>query len=514
MAGSARLRKSIRQSLNLDYLPAVTRSRVLALLLISGFLINIYVAATTSLWHDEAITANAAISFLQNGIPNFPSGYQYWRSFPHTLLVAASGYLFGVTDLTLRLPSILLSALTVTLTYFVGKEFFDKDVGLIGSAILTFSALQVAWATQVRMYALFQFLYLLAVLLIYRSVELKRKKDLFLLATTLLVIGLVHITSQVLYFVAIAYWLYRTDLSYNYDRLTSIGIPVLVLTAAIILELFSSLSFLNTLSRLTFAPENIRYYYVLVFQHIPSLLTLGVAGSLLAFRKNLKTAVLTGLSVFPALYIYIIHVDGVSGRYILFSLPFLALWSGITIKSLSEKAIELIANQTNSNMSFKSFAVFITLVALIAGSGFDYNFSEGDYRFNIDEKSVYNYIENHTKENDVLITQWTPSATYYYRPPDYSLYGDEYHSGYNSSNYREDYSFNGTDVYSGAEFIDNNTELEQVINSNELGWVVLRDESYRRKSDEIKQTLSKLSSIGEFRGLNVWKWNKSASNHD
>jgi len=108
-------------------------------------------------------------------VPEFQSGFEYWRSFSHTLLVAVSGSIIGITDLSLRIPSILTGSLTVYLTYLIGKEFFDRDIGLIASALLAFSAWQIAWSTQVRMYALFQFLYLVSVFLIYLTVESKSK---------------------------------------------------------------------------------------------------------------------------------------------------------------------------------------------------------------------------------------------------------------------------------------------------------------------------------------------------
>ena len=497
-----------------EYLPSITHTRVLALIVLTATLIEIYVATSLSLWHDEATTANAAISFLQNGIPEFPSGFEYWRAFPHTLLVAASGYLFGITDLSLRLPSIILSSATVVLTYFTGKEFFDKNVGLIGSTILAFSALQVAWGTQVRMYVLLQFLYLLSVLLIYRSVERNKKRDLLFLTISLILISFVHATGYILYFVAISYWLYRADLSQASNKLSIVGIPVLILVLAIILQFSERISFLHIISELTFNPENLYFYYEFVFRHIPFLSGLGLIGSLLAFRKNLISAVLISGSVFSALYIYMLHYDGVSGRYIYFSLPILAIWTGLTVQLFSKKANDVIRDKFDIDISVKYITFLLTIIVLLGGSGFDYDFSDGDYRPNFDQKSVYDFIEDNSDSNDTLITQWTSSATYYYRAPGYSLYGDQSRPGYNSSYYREDYSFKGHDVYSGAEFLDSNRELLEKIKQSESGWIVLRDFSYRVKSEKIKSTISNLYSIGEFKGLKVWRWNKSVSVQD
>jgi len=500
--------------LNSKYLPSLTHGRILALIVLTATLIEIYVASSLSLWNDEAITANAAISVIENGVPSFPSGSEYWRAFPHTLLAAASGHLFGINDLSLRLPSIILSSATVVLTYLTCKEFFDRDTGLIGSTLLAFSALQIALSTQVRMYALLQFLYLLSILLIYRFVERRKKRDLLFLTASLILISFVHVTGYILFFVALSYWIYRTDLSKASNKLSIVGIPVLILALATILQLTERISFLHILGKLTFNPENIYFYYEFVFKHIPFLSVLGLTGSILAFRKNLRSTVLLSGSIFPALYIYILHYDGVAGRYIYFSLPILTIWAGLTIKAFSEKAADLIRNSFDRDISVKYIIIFLTLTGLLAGSGFDYDFTEGDYRVSFDQKSVYNHIEDNSDRNDTLITQWTPSATYYYRVPDYSLYGDKSVPGYNPSYYRDEYSFEGRDVYSGAEFIDNNRELLDKIKQSESGWIVLRDFSYRVKSEEIKNTISNLPLIGEFTGLKVWRWNKSVSISD
>lgn len=509
MSKNMRGQKFITKIKDSGLLRSITHLHILTFLLISGFLINSYIAMKISLWHDETITANAVISFLQNGVPNFPSGYEYWRSLPHTLLTAASGHILGITDYTLRLPSIISSSLTVILTYLAGRKFFDKDIGLIASAFLTFSALQVAWATQVRMYAPLQFLYLLSILLIYRSVEQRRTTDIIGLIFALIIANFVHITSRILPFVAIIYWIYRSNLFNSRYRVKKLGIPLLILGTMIALEFTSAVSFIHIFSRFNFTLENIHHYYELVFKYMPVLTVLGIIGSVLALKKNLKPGLLMIISVFPALFIYLTLVDGVADRYILFSMPFLSIWTALTIKSASIKIKEIIENKGEKEVYLGFIASILTLTLLLVGSGFDY--SDEKHRAGMDEKSIYSFIEDNANQSDTLITQWTPPATYYYRSPDYSLYGDNSSRGYNSSYYREEYSYKGVDKYSGAQFIDTNLELIEIITTNDRGWIVLRDTSHRFKSNKIKKTLSELYSAGKFEDFKIWKWNRSVS---
>jgi len=497
-----------------DFISFLSHRRVLGVIIIANFLISTYFGLKLSLWHDEAITANAAISFLENGVPEFQSGFEYWRSFSHTLLVAVSGSIIGITDLSLRIPSILTGSLTVYLTYLIGKEFFDRDIGLIASALLAFSAWQIAWSTQVRMYALFQFLYLVSVFLIYLTVESKSKKHMLALLITLFLAIRTHVTGQILPIIAVIYWLYRNRNLNIYKKLGPVFLTVSALAA---LEFFSIESFLHVIGRFTFNPENIYYYYTLVFNKIPLLSLLGLAGSLIALKKNFQAGFLTALAVFPALYIYIIHVDKISLRYIYFSAPFFTLWSGLAVKYISEKISGFLKSKTNLRIRLNLICISSVFLVLLLGSGFNFDYPANEYRIENDEKAVYSYIEEHGSLKDILITQWTPPATYYYRAPDYSLYTDTESEGYNSSRYRQEYEFEGRELYSGAEFIDTNQKLVKVINKNKRGWIVLRADSYRLKSRGVKNTISHLVSIQEFAGpdikrgnkLKVWHWNSS-----
>ena len=491
-----------------DISDLITARRIILFLVITGFLINSYLALTLSIWNDEAITANAATSLAEDGVPDFKSGYEYWRALPFTLIVAASTIVFGVSDFSLRFPSVVFGALTIGLTYILSKELFDRESALIGAGFLTFSALQTAWASQVRMYAMLQFLYILTVFLIYKLLKQKEKKYLIPLILSLITVSFVHVTGQILFLVALSYWAYLNDLhSIMKDRLM-IVFPVGILIVLIVFELYFNLDFLEIFERLTFNPENARYYYELVFRNIPALSILGVIGSYIGFREKKDSGILMILSCLPALYIYIFHYQGIADRYIYFSLPFLAIWTGLTIRKISEKTYELL-EKLEVEIPVKVVIILTTLIALIAGSGFDYDYTDDAYRPNMDEKSVYDRIERNWTNDDILITQWTPSATYYLQAPDYSLYGDTRFRGFNSTPVRKDYNFSGQELYSGAGFLDNNNELLNVVTNNERGWVVLRDDTYWRKSEQIKQTLSDIYKVGEFNRMNLWKWNQS-----
>ena len=54
-------------------------------------------------------------------------------------LIAISGAIFGLTEFAVRLPIVLLGLGTLILTYLIGKELFDKKVGLFSVFVLAFA---------------------------------------------------------------------------------------------------------------------------------------------------------------------------------------------------------------------------------------------------------------------------------------------------------------------------------------------------------------------------------------
>lgn len=99
--------------------------------------------------------------------------------------------LFGISELSVRFPSLLLSALTVVFVYKIGKQFFTYPIALTASLVFTFSNLHLSLAHEARVYCLFAFL---STLSMYSFLVLCNKKQtalysylILLLVNTLLI---------------------------------------------------------------------------------------------------------------------------------------------------------------------------------------------------------------------------------------------------------------------------------------------------------------------------------------
>lgn len=128
----------------------VPASRVLAGLTAIGALLRLYNLGGNSLWLDEASTLAFARQTLA-GIWETTAGGEfnpplfYWLE--HGML------LFGASEFVLRLLPALLGILTIPVVYLIGKEFRDRNVGLIAAALLAFSPFHIFYSQEARAYA-------------------------------------------------------------------------------------------------------------------------------------------------------------------------------------------------------------------------------------------------------------------------------------------------------------------------------------------------------------------------
>lgn len=119
------------------------------ILVIVAFLLRCYVSLDPYLhFWDERFHALVAKNLINHPLiptlfehPLLPYNYKDWSQNniwvhkpPLTLwTIALSMRIFGVNEFTLRLPSILVSTISVFLTYFIGKNFFNRKVGWLAA---------------------------------------------------------------------------------------------------------------------------------------------------------------------------------------------------------------------------------------------------------------------------------------------------------------------------------------------------------------------------------------------
>ncbi|MFC2030927.1 glycosyltransferase family 39 protein [Chloroflexota bacterium] len=129
-----------------------------------------------SLFVDEFVTAWAARNVLIRGLPSFPSGNIYPHGFLFTYLVAP--FVSGEFNETLvRLPALVVSLVALPVAYWVGRQLFSDEVGLITAAGMAVDPAFIVWGGRVRMYGLLQLVTLLVVYFFYRGLAQDRARD-------------------------------------------------------------------------------------------------------------------------------------------------------------------------------------------------------------------------------------------------------------------------------------------------------------------------------------------------
>ena len=135
---------------------------MIALILTAGLILRFF-KLDQSLWLDEAIGALAVrdlsyreifTSFLV--VDNHPPLYYLLLKFWTTV--------FGYSEISLRMPSVIFGLGTIYMTYLLGKKLFNSEKGsLVSTILLSTSQFHVYYSQEARMYSMVAFFAVLAV---------------------------------------------------------------------------------------------------------------------------------------------------------------------------------------------------------------------------------------------------------------------------------------------------------------------------------------------------------------
>ncbi|MEK7581068.1 MAG: glycosyltransferase family 39 protein [Patescibacteria group bacterium] len=159
---------------------------MIAPVLLIGLILRL-VSLDQSLWLDEGINATFARSLSYSKlIFSYPLG-DFHPPLYHVILKSFIS-LFGSSEISLRIPSVILGVMTVFITYLIGKKLYDKKTGVIAALLIATGPLHIYYSQEARMYMLAAFL---ASLSVYFFVSLLIKDRLllwvgFILSTALM----------------------------------------------------------------------------------------------------------------------------------------------------------------------------------------------------------------------------------------------------------------------------------------------------------------------------------------
>jgi hypothetical protein len=120
---------------------------------------------------DEYLHVFSAQALNATGSPLLPSDQAYTRALPYTWIVAQGFRWFGVSELTARLPRVLIDLLGLAMVYLIARTWFDRSTALLAVGILAFAPWWIMDAKNCRMYTLFHCAYLTSAWASWRALE-------------------------------------------------------------------------------------------------------------------------------------------------------------------------------------------------------------------------------------------------------------------------------------------------------------------------------------------------------
>jgi uncharacterized membrane protein len=149
----------------------IARSRYVQILIglvVIGIFLRFYNLGFNSLWLDEASTYTISVKSFAD-IWQVTAGGEfnpplfYWIE--HVMLT------LGNNEVILRFIPAVVGVLTIPLFYLIGKEFLDRNAGLIAAAACTFSPFLIFYSQEARAYMLMLFFVALATIFFLKSMK-------------------------------------------------------------------------------------------------------------------------------------------------------------------------------------------------------------------------------------------------------------------------------------------------------------------------------------------------------
>ena len=143
---------------------------ILMVILILGITLRFYDLGAENYWNDEMYTViegqQTLPQLLNAGRLDQPLAYYI----PFLLWVK----IFGTTEVATRSFSALAGIGCILLIYLVGRELFNKPIGLLGSLIMAISEFQITYSQTARFYCFFELMTLISFLFFILSLKKKR----------------------------------------------------------------------------------------------------------------------------------------------------------------------------------------------------------------------------------------------------------------------------------------------------------------------------------------------------
>jgi len=435
------------QKKKIDLLPAL----FLAVLLLFGFFYRIYgLSDNHSFWTDENHLAIFARAILERGKPVLANGYhtRIYQLIPY-YLSAISAKIFGLNEFAIRFPSVIFGVLTIWAVYLLGKELFNKNVGLVAALFTTFLKIEILWSRQARPYQALQFFFVLGAWFVYKLTKEEKFNWRYfsgflvcgILASLMHGLGLILFFNGFLYLLLFCFPWFKRQIAVAQEK----GSTFFWIAISFLVFLFFVYSFRSsTFSAILSLGEikNLFYYRVFLWHNYSLLVFLALVGFLFQIFQKKKTWLI--LILFLAIQGFIVSflLPQPFTRYIYFVFPFLILFAAVGLVEIVQcfcsppprrsafahlrgvfryPVAHLVGFLRNTNTQY---LILFTLSFFIIAMGNKFTlFPQKVYSLNedmqevpeVDYKKIYAFVGEKIKQNpgSILITSWSDLPVWY-----------------------------------------------------------------------------------------------------
>jgi len=308
--------------------------------------------------------------------------------------------LFGVSEIALRMLSVLFGLLSVPMIYLTGKRFFSGKVGLMSAFLLSISVYLIENAQLIRAYSVFLFFSLLSIYFFGRYIKEFKRRDLVLFTIASIINFYTHFFASFLLDIQILFFFVfikkrRKEFLVSILSVLLFALPVLLRMKRAFIYNQSSVG--QNLAHL-FTFLNSIHYNAIHSTLIIFLLVLFIIGLRRSYKTNKNITILAAMTFFIPLAIAVLisFLNLFKVKHYLFALPlFIILIS-------------------NGLFKIKRNIRTILLVLLILLS----IFALADYYkrpYGPDWKSAFAYINKNSEAGDIATVSWYAErpASYY-----------------------------------------------------------------------------------------------------
>ena len=168
----------IRTIFSWFYKEGSSYSLALIIIVFIGFFVRIFGLGDFDFREDEFLVMRAATTYhfnkefyLWDWIKKEPSEYLYQRAWPHTFLVAKAFDIFGISEWSARLVSVLFGTAFIIISYFIIKYFTNnKKIALLTTFAFALNPSYIELSRYTRMYSLLFPIFILLAYLFYRGI--------------------------------------------------------------------------------------------------------------------------------------------------------------------------------------------------------------------------------------------------------------------------------------------------------------------------------------------------------